>query len=355
MDAFYASVELARRAELKGRPIIVGGRGDPARSRGVVTTCSYEARTFGVRSGMPLRTAVARCPEAVFLPTDFDEYRRVSGLFKRAVQALAPVMEDRGIDEVYLDLTEVAGIEVDAGAAVAREIKHAVFESTGLSCSIGIAPNKLLAKLASELEKPDGLTVLGMGDLERRIWPLPVLKVNGIGPRAAQRLAALQIHTVGDLARTTRDELLAQFGSHTGAWLHEIAFGRDERAVVTESEPRSRSSETTFARDLDPHRERAEIERVLAELSARVAGDLARRGYRGRTIGLKLRFADFSTVTRDATIEQPTADAARILAVVHTCLARIELRRRIRLLGVRVSALSRADELPPARVPDLFG
>jgi DNA polymerase-4 len=355
MDAFYASVELARRPELKGRPVIVGGRGDPARSRGVVTTCSYEARAFGVRSGMPLRTAVARCPDAVFLPTDFDEYKRVSRLMKRAVRGLAPVMEDRGIDEVYLDLTEVPGIEVDAGAAVAREIKHAVFEATGLTCSIGLAPNKLLAKLASELDKPDGLTVMQAGDLERRIWPLPVLKVNGIGPRAAQKLQALGVNTVGELARTARAELIAQFGQHYGAWLHDAAHGRDAREVVTFSEPRSRSSETTFARDLHPRRDRAEIDRVLRELSARVAADLARRAYVGRTIGLKLRFDDFSTVTRDCTIDRATADAATILDTVHECLTRIDLRRRIRLLGVRVSTLCPRHEAQLAREPDLFG
>lgn len=193
------------------------------------------------------------------------------------------------------------------------------------------------------------------GDVERRIWPLPVLRVNGIGPRAAQRLAALNIHTVGDLARTARDELFARSGSHYGAWLHEVAFGRDERALVTESEPRSRSSETTFARDLDPRRDRAEIERVLAELSGRVAADLARRGIVGRTIGLKLRFDDFSTITRDRTIAQPTADAARILDTVRACQARIELRRRIRLLGVRVSALQGPHDAGQAREPDLFG
>lgn len=355
MDAFYASVELARRPELKGRAVIVGGRGDPARSRGVVTTCSYEARAFGVRSGMPLRTALARCPEAVFLPTDFDEYKRVSRLFKNAVRAIAPVMEDRGIDEVYLDLTEVSGVDVEAGAAVARELKHAVFEATGLSCSIGIAPNKLLAKLASELDKPDGLTVFNDGDLERRIWPLPVLKVNGIGPRAAQKLAVMNIHQVGDLARTARHELIARFGQHYGAWLHEAAHGRDTRVVVTESEPRSFSSETTFARDLHPQRDCAEIERVLTDLSVHVAADLTRRGYVGRTIGLKLRFDDFVTVTRDRTIEQPTADATQILDTVRACLARIALRRRIRLLGVRVSALHAHDEAPRAREPDLFG
>jgi DNA polymerase-4 len=361
MDAFYASVELARRPELRGRPVVVGGRGDPARSRGVVTTASYEARVFGVRSGMPLRTALARCPDAVFLPTDFDEYKRVSRLFKRALRGLAPVMEDRGIDEVYLDLTDVPGIEIENGAAVARELKHAVYEATQLTCSIGLAPNKLLAKMASELGKPDGLTVLAAADIAHRIWPLPVGKINGVGPKAVQKLAQMQIATIGELAAASPAALLTRFGRSYGAWLHEAAHGRDERPVVTWSEPRSRSSETTFERDLHPQRDRTEIERVIAEQAADVAAGLARSGYAGRTIGIKLRFDDFKTVTRDRTLERATADAALIGQAAYECLTRIDLRRSVRLMGVRVSALERLEPLDStargteAREPNLFG
>ncbi len=340
MDAFYASVELLRRPELRGKPVVVGGRGRPSpTSRGVVTTASYEARRFGVRSGMPLRTALARCPDAVFLPTDFDEYRRMSRLFKRAIAEIAPAIEDRGIDEVYIDLTDVPGVEVERGAAVAREIKHNVFVATGLSCSIGIAPNKLLAKLGSELDKPDGLTVLDFADLPTRIWPLPAGRINGIGPKAAAKLQALGIHTIGDLAQAPLAALVARFGEHTGHWLARVAHGRDERAVVTHSEPKSRSRETTFDRDLDPATERAAIDEVIGRLSVQVAADLARRGYLGRTIGIKLRFDDFTTVTRDVTLPQPTAQADLVTRTARGMLAKVDLRRRIRLLGVRVGNL----------------
>lgn len=341
MDAFYASVELLRRPELRGRPLIVGGRGDPSR-RGVVTTASYEARRFGVGSGMALRIAAARCPEAVFLPADFDEYRRLSRLFKAAIARIAPAIEDRGIDEVFIDLTELPGVEAEGGGLLAREIKHEVYRDTGLSCSIAVAPNKLLAKLGSELDKPDGLTVLHMSDLAPRIWPLAAARINGIGPKAAARLADLGIHTIGELAARPPAELVTAFGAHYGEWLYEAAWGRDARPVVLERDPKSFSRETTFEHDLHPLRQRAEIEAQIARLAERVAADLARRGWVGRSVGLKLRFADFSTVTRDSRLARPTAAAGPILAATREGLARIELRQKVRLLGVRVGGLESA-------------
>lgn len=340
MDAFYASVELLRRPELRGQPLVVGGRGRPTPdSRGVVTTCSYEARAFGVKSGMPLRHALARCPQAVFVPTDFDEYRRVSRLFKAAIAEIAPQIEDRGIDEVYVDLSDVPGVDVEGGTAVAREIKHNVFVRTGLTCSVGIAPNKLLAKIASELDKPDGVTRIAAGDLQSRIWPLPARRINGIGPKAEARLLQLGIDTIGALAATPLARLREHFGPTYAAWLHAAAHGRDDRPIVLEAEPRSRSRETTFAEDLHPLRQRAEIDRWLARLSAQVARDLQARGYVGKTIGVKLRFDNFVTVTRDVTLETATAQPARIEQAVHACLARVPLKRRIRLLGVRAANL----------------
>jgi DNA polymerase-4 len=341
MDAFYASVELLRRPELAGCPVIVGGRGDPG-ARGVVTTASYEARAYGVKSGMPLRTAARLCPQAVFLPADFDEYRRLSRRFKAAVARVGSAIEDRGIDEIYIDLSSVPGVEVEGGGPLAREIKHEVYRHTGLSCSIAVAPNKLLAKLGSELDKPDGLTVLHMGDLEPRIWPLPVGRVNAIGPKAAARLGALGIVTIGQLAARPAAELIAAFGASYGTWLHEAAWGRDERPVVTESEPRSRSRETTFDTDLDPRRDRARLEAVLEQLAAQVARDLAARGYAGRTVGVKLRYADFQTLTRDRSLSAATSEPGLILAAARECLDRVRLDRRVRLLGVRVSSLEPA-------------
>jgi DNA polymerase-4 len=347
MDAFYASVELLRRPELRGVPVVVGGgrdagQGAAYRGRGVVTTANYEARAFGVRSAMPLVRALALCPHAVRVPPDFDEYRRVSRLFKRAIAQIAPVIEDRGIDEVYIDLSAVPGAEVEQGAAVAREIKHDVYAATGLTCSIGIAPNKLLAKIASELDKPDGLTVIGAGDLQARIWPLPVRRVNGIGPKAAAKLAQMSVATIGQLAAVPLPTLLERFGPTYGRWMHEAAFGRDDRPIVTWRPAQSRSRETTFERDLHPVRDRAVIDAHFARLCRQVAADLAAVGDSGRTVGIKVRFDDFSTVTRDMTVAEPVRDAQALQAAVGECFARVPLRRRIRLLGVRVGALGRA-------------
>lgn len=349
MDAFYASVELLRRPDLRGLPVIVGGRRDAGqgaqyRGRGVVTTASYEARAFGVKSGMSLMRALSLCPQAVRLPTDFDEYRRVSRLFKQAIAQLAPVIEDRGIDEVYVELTAVPGADIENGAAVAREIKHEVFAATSLTCSIGVAPNKLLAKIASELAKPDGITVVETADLPHRIWPLPVKRINGIGPKATEKLAQLSVNTIGDLAAMPLARLVQAFGRTYGAWMHDAALGRDDRPVVTWRPALSRSRETTFERDLHPRHDRAAIDRHLVALCSQVAADLARHADRGRTIGLKVRFEDFSTVTRDVTLPAPVQDAAAIEAAVRECLARVTLARPIRLLGVRVGGLQGAAE-----------
>ena len=347
MDAFYASVELLRHPDLRGLPVIVGGRRDAGqgaayRGRGVVTTASYEARAFGVKSGMALMRALALCPDAIRLPTDFDEYRRMSRLFKRAIVQIAPVIEDRGIDEVYVDLTAVPGSEVEGGAAVAREIKHEVFAATSLACSIGIAPNKLLAKIASELAKPDGITVVDAADIAARIWPLPVKRINGIGPKATAKLAQLAVHSIGELAAFPVDRLVEVFGPTYGAWMHAAAWGRDDRPVVTVRHALSRSRETTFEHDLHPVRDRAAIDAHLAALCSQLAEDLSRHVDGGRTIGLKVRFEDFTTVTRDLTLPAPVCDAASIEAAVRECLARIKLARRVRLLGVRVGGLQGA-------------
>ncbi|UCE32322.1 MAG: DNA polymerase IV [Burkholderiales bacterium] len=360
MDAFYASVELLRYTELRGCPLVIGGGrrhqpqvrpdgslrfarlGDYA-GRGVITTATYEARAFGVGSGMGLMRAAALCPHAVLLPTDFDEYRRYSRLFKAAVATIAPVIEDRGIDEIYVDLTGMVGVDADGGRAIALRIKQAVREATGLTCSIGLTPNKLLSKLASELDKPDGLTILGAADIPARIWPLPASRINGIGPKASARLAALGIRTIGELAAADRLELIARFGPSYGVWLHEAAHGRDQRPVVTASAPKSISRETTFERDLHPLRDRAQLSEIFTRLCERVAQDLERKGYVGRTIGIKLRFEDFSTVTRDRTLPAHTADAREIRRAATECLKRVALTRRLRLLGVRVGSLERRE------------
>ncbi|HKW38264.1 MAG TPA: DNA polymerase IV [Burkholderiales bacterium] len=354
MDAFYASVELLRYPELRGKPLVIGGRrraaqGEPGtfptlreyKGRGVITTATYEARAFGVNSGMALMRAAKKAPDALLLPADFDEYRRYSRLFKEAVRSLAPEVEDRGIDEIYVDLSALA-VEWAEAHDLARSIQGAVLEATRLSCSIGVAPNKLLAKMASEMDKPGGLTLLSEADVPERVWPLAARKINGVGPKAAARLEAMGIRTVGELARADPALLVERFGEKHGAWMHEAANGRDERPVVTHSEPKSISRETTFEDDLHPVGDRETLSRVFTELCARLAGDLERKGYAGRTIGLKLRYDNFKTLTRDCTLETPTRDPAAIRRAAGECLKRAPLERRIRLLGVRVGALSKS-------------
>ena len=357
MDAFYASVELLRRPDLKGLPIVIGGRRAAAgmgaeplsayAGRGVVTTCTYEARAFGVHSGMPMMKARALCPQALSLPLDFDEYRRYSRLFKAAIAEVAPTIEDRGIDEVYIDLTELPG---DA-RTIAGAIKERVRAATGLGCSIAVAPNKLLAKIGSELDKPDGLTLIEPEDLEALIWPLPAKRINGVGPKANEKLAALNITTIGDLARETPEFLMRHFGQNYGRWLHDCAFGRDERLVVTFAEPKSRSRETTFAEDT---RDFDQIAGVLVKLCQQVAYDLQKRGYAGRSVGVKLRYTDFQIVTRDNTLEVAVNDAQAIRRAAFEALARVAPQRRlaraIRLIGVRVGSLSPEGAMPPEPV-----
>ena len=360
MDAFYASVELLRYPDLRGKPVVVGGgrRHQPEllpdgtrrysllkdyAGRGVITTSTYEARAMGVFSAMGTMKAAALAPNAVLLPVDFEQYRLYSRRFKAAVAELAPVIEDRGIDEIYIDLTNVPGAQDPVGhdplggvRALALEIKNNVKRATGgLTCSIGVTPNKLLSKLASELEKPDGLTVLTMEDLPTRIWPLAARKVNGIGPKAAAKLAELGIQTVGELARCERAWLVEHFVRSYGAWLNDAAWGRDERPLVTDGEPVSMSHETTFDRDLHAVRDKAQLGAIFTQLCEHLAADLQRKGYLSQTIGIKLRFDDFKTATRDLTLPEPTADALAIRRAAGECLKRVDLTRRLRLLGVR--------------------
>ncbi len=365
MDAFYASVELLRYPDLRGQPVVIGGRGDQqpvtladgsrryARlrdyaGRGVITTSTYEARALGIFSAMGVMKAAKLAPDAVLLPVDFDAYRHYSGLFKAAVANIAPLIEDRGIDEIYIDLSDLP----DETLALAKRIKQAVFDATGLTCSIGISPNKLLSKICSDLDKPDGITLLEQSDIPARIWPLPVRKINGIGPKATEKLAALGIGTIAELAQADAGFLQTHFGRSYGTWLHEAANGIDDSPVITYSEPKSISRETTFERDLHPRHDRAMLTEIFTWLCTHVAEDLQRKGYLGRTIGIKLRFEDFHTVTRDMTLPTLTADAATIRRTAGECLRRIPLDKKIRLLGVRVSALSSKSAVPaPAASP----
>ena len=379
MDAFYASVEWLRYPQLKGLPMVIGGgrrreddliarlnterperqwtaddlalipvdffpRLDGYVGRGVITTATYAAREFGVGSAMGMMKAARLCPQAILLPVDFEQYRRFSRAFKAVIRDIAPQMEDRGVDEVYIDFTEVPGGQREGGRVLARLLQKSIFDATGLTCSVGVAPNKLLAKMASEFNKPNGISIVQADDLQTLIWPLAARKINGIGPKADAKLQAHGIHTIGELAARERPWLIAHFGKAYGAWLHEAAWGRDERPVVTESEPVSMSRETTFDRDLHAVRDRAELGAVFTRLAEGVAADLQRKGYVGKTIGIKLRFDDFKIATRDQTVAEFTNDARRIRQVAGQCLKRVDLSRRLRLLGVRVGSLVRVDD-----------
>ena len=364
MDAFYASVELLRYPELRGQPVVIGGRSlhqpavnsDGIRTfarlrdyvgRGVVTTSTYEARALGVFSAMGMMKAAKLAPEAWLLPADFEAYRHYSRLFKQAVSEIAPQIEDRGIDEIYIDLTDL----VQDSVLLAKHIKQAVRDATGLSCSIGIAPNKLLAKICSELDKPDGITLLTMDDVPTRIWPMAVRKINGIGPKASEKLAALGIQTIGELADQSQTFLSQHFGNRYSEWLYQAARGLDDRPVTTSSEPKSISRETTFERDLHVKTDRAKLSEVFTRLCVQVAGDLRRKGYVGKTIGIKLRYDDFKTLTRDLSLPIATDDADEIRRAAGECLKRAPLEQRLRLLGVRVSALhkkqAQSEQLEP--------
>ena len=386
MDAFYASVELLRYPQLKGLPVVIGGgrrREDdllgrmrvlqPEREwtaadladipidvfprlnsyvgRGVITTATYAARAFGVGSAMGVMKAAKLCPDAILLPVDFAQYRHYSHTFKSIVREIAPVVEDRGVDEIYIDFTDVPGGQRDGGKALARLIQKTITDNTGLTCSIGVAPNKLLAKMASEFNKPNGISILYTQDLQSKIWPLSCRKINGIGPKAEAKLQAHGIHTIGDLAAKDLDWLKSEFGKSYGAWLYEASHGYDDRPVVTESEPVSMSRETTFEKDLHVVNDRAALGEIFTRLCQQVAADLQRKGYVGKTIGIKIRFDNFQSVTRDQTMDHYTANAADIRKIGGLCLKRVDMKRRLRLLGVRVGALVKADS-QEALAPD---
>jgi DNA polymerase-4 len=353
MDAFYASVELLKYPELRGRAVVIGGgrdqhpveQADGKRKfallrdyvgRGVVTTSTYEARALGVFSAMGIMKAAKLAPDSILLPTDFDAYRKFSTMFKEAVASVAPVIENVGIDEIYIDLSEFG----ERAPAVARQIKELVSRTTGLSCSIGLAPNKLLAKICSDLEKPNGLTILSQADIATRVWPLPVQKINGVGPKAREKLNNLGIVSIGDLAGADVHMLRAHFGEVYTAWLTRVAIGADERPVRTTSETKSVSREVTFERDLQVVTDRQVLSAKFEALCGRVADDLKKHALAGKTVGIKLKFEDFTTVTRDITLPRNTADPGIILKAARDCLRRVPFEKKIRLLGVRISTLS---------------
>jgi DNA polymerase-4 len=333
MDAFFAAVEEKKNPTLIGKPVVIGGSGNPNK-RGVVSTANYEARKYGIHSAMPLRIAHKLCPHAIFLPVDYEAYLQASQQFKSVLLSIIPVMENAGIDEAFLEASAVPEIS----EIIASKIKTGVKEKTGLTCSIGIAPNKLLAKIASDMRKPDGLTILNENDIEDKLWPLPIRKLYGIGPKTETHLNKIGIETIGQLAALTLENLIEHFGNSYGQYLYEASRGIDDSPLITHWEPRSISRETTFQEDVKNWQV---IARTLAELAREVVADMRDDGYSAKTVTIKIRFSDFQTLTRAKTMVDYTDSEEEIRKAAFACLKRIELNKRVRLIGVRATNLTK--------------
>jgi DNA polymerase-4 len=326
LDEFIAAVERLRHPELAGRPIVVGGEGDPTK-RGVVSTASYEARVFGIRSAMPLRTAYKRNPDAVFLPVDTDAYLAKSREVMDVLRSFGRPVEVAGWDEAFL------AVQTQDPESLAREIQARVLERTRLWCTIGIGDNRLQAKLASGFGKPRGVFRISSATWRELMSGLPTSELWGIGTKTARKLAELGIRTVGDLAEADAEALARRFGPRTGPWLASLARGEGSAEVHPEGwVAKGLGRERTFQVNLT---ERAEIDRELERLAAEVATDLAREGRPAVRVGVKVRFAPFVTTTRSVALAEPTADAGEIAEGARRALARLELDRPVRLLGVR--------------------
>jgi DNA polymerase-4 len=332
LDAFYASVEVLKDPSLAGRPVVVGGAGP----RGVVMSASYEARAFGIRNAMPAVRARRLCPEAVFLPPDFEAYRSHSNRFREILLGVTPLVEPIALDEAFLD---VGGAVMLFGPPerIAERIRREVRSGVGVACSVGVGPSKLVAKLASRLAKPNGLVVVRADEVEAFLDPLPARAIWGIGQKTMETLSRLGVRTVGDLARTPPAVLGRVIGEQHANDLIRLARGIDDRPVVAYEPPKSVSHEETFESDLDAEED---LLREALALSGRVAARLREDGYRARTIVLKVRLANFTTLTRSRTLSAPTDVASEIYRVVGELYRHLPgARRRVRLLGVQATGL----------------
>lgn len=342
LDAFFCAVEEQRHPELRGRPFAVGGRPE---TRGVVASCSYAARRFGVHSAMPMARAVRQCPDLLVVPHHFKAYRAASAEVMARLHALTPLVEQISIDEAFLDVTDLP----EPGALLARRLQATIRDELGLPNSLGVATNKLVAKIATDVGKaaaqtddyPNAIQVVPPGQEANFLAPLPTRALWGVGPKTAEHLARLGIHTIGDIARWPEADLVQRFGKH-GQDLARRARGLDERPVVTSRETKSISQETTFARDV---RDEQSLRLTLRKLAEGVGRRLRRAGLSGATVKLKLRWADFTTLTRQTTLSQPTDQDSEILAEVLQLFDRVwraERGRPVRLLGVGVSGFETA-------------
>jgi DNA polymerase-4 len=345
MDAFFASVEVLDDPSLKGRPVIVGGDV----RRGVVSAASYEARAFGVHSAMPLFQARRLCPNGVYVPVRMERYVEVSRTVMTCLGEFSPLVEQVSVDEAYLDLTGTGHL-LGAPEEAARKIKARIAERTSLTCSVGVSVTKLIAKIASDMDKPNGLTVVPPGEVERFLSSLPVGKVPGIGERGREELAKIGIRLVGDLARLAPERLEERFGAF-GSWLVSVARGGDDDPVRPYTAPKSISAEDTLSEDTADERT---IRRCLLEQSDRIGRRLREEGFRGRTVTLKLKHHDFRQITRSETLAEPTQLGETIYREAVKLLAVYNLRSKVRLVGVGVSNLEPADAVPSGAQMGLF-
>lgn len=356
MDAFYASVEQHRRPELRGLPVVVGARGP----RGVVAAASYEARAFGVRSAMPSVRAQRLCPDAVFLPGDHARYGEISGRIMEIFRGVTPLVEPLSLDEAFLDVSGVRRLHGD-GSSIAAGIRERILDQEGLTCSVGVASNKFLAKLATEHGKPSasvhgpvpgsGITVVRPGDERAFLRPLPVADLWGVGPKTLEKLQRLGVRTVGDLEALPIELVVRALGDAHGRHLHALAHAVDDRPVVPDARPKSIGHEETFAADID---DRDTLHVQLVRMADAVADRVRRHELPGRTVSIKVRFGDFSTITRSATQPTPIDSGPSIVRAAAALLAQVDISTGVRLLGVTLSNLSDA---PPRQMTldDLAG
>ena len=342
MDAFYASVEQLDDPRLKGRPVIVGADPKDGQGRGVVAACSYEARKFGVHSALPIGRAWKLCPEAAFVRPRMSRYVEVSGQVMEVLRQFTNLVEPLSIDEAFLDITGSIAL-FGAPIQIAKAIRKQIREATGLTASAGVAPNKFLAKIASDLKKPDGLVVVEPEDVESFLRDLPIARLWGVGPKTEERLREMGLHTIGAIRSRTQDDMVRALGSNLGAHLHELALGHDERPVVPNWEPKSISNEITFEEDT---RDRDLLVQTIRRLAESVGRRLRRENYRARKVTLKIRFEPFDTHTRQTSVKRPIDSDVEIARLALGLFDQFSLDRRVRLIGVGTGEMVRPGEEP---------
>ncbi len=346
MDAFFAAIEQHDHPELKGLPVVIGS---PRDQRGVVSTCSYEARKYGIHSAMPSRTAAQKCPQAIFLPVRMARYHEVSQQIMEIFENFTPHVQPLSCDEAFLDVTGSMHLFGD-GPAIAKKIKAAILEKTGLTCSVGVAPNPFLAKIASDMNKPDGLTLVPFSEklIPAFLAPLPIKRMWGAGGKTQKILQAHNIHTIGDLQKSDPEKLAAWIGENAAASFRRRAFGIDSRAVETGTEEKSISNEITFGED---ERNAQIIEQRLMDLADKVGGRLRKAGFYASTAHIKMRWTDFSTITRQRRLDPVCCDDQTLRETALELLRKEGLHSPVRLIGFGVSGLRETSESPQL---DLF-